>query len=1339
MAAQILLWNTFTQLHTILAEVTVNVDLADQLPPLAHVKQHYDWQFLTDTFKSSSGGDLSYTIHGLPEWASFDGEQRRITGDPTKSMHGDESHEVRVTAKDGSDEASSSFQLTTISAPAPSLKKSLKDQLPKAASMGMGNMLPNNVLHMPLGWSFSVGFDGDTFVLPEDDRVYYSTYLEGARPLPDWLVFNEEEMTYSGIAPTDAGPNGTMFDIVLIASNRRNAGGPTSTFQMFLGGGIITLNNTAAALPAVNVTEGDKLQYHIPPELFLLDGFSLKHKQFSIALGDGAPSWLSFDSDSHNLTGTAPFDAKNKAIQNSTFPLLVTYPNARSASMNLTLSVYPSPFTQVELPNVTVQSGKDFKISMDSYLRDDNVPLNVSFGTSLQRRSLRFMNPPSHYRVLRRAMPDWVHYDASSHSLVGTAPSNPQQISVNLTAPNPVSQALTSNFSRTFELIVKNSTKTNTTQSSDTGGLTGGEKGAIAGSILGAAVLALLASLLFCCLKRRRSSNQTQTMPDMENQDDVVTAPENPPFDPTGSTQPATNMTSFYGATSAGLAGVGTGGDATSTAGLSGQTSTNNPKRPVASGNNFAAASTSDQPYPSENKDVPMSNDTAAGRDGVTQTLPVDEPEWRRDNNQVVLTPFLSQSTWQAPLWTQMTSPMEGSTNPARQGAASPFATMSTTSRHSEEAHFTMAHEQMDDMSQTDGVAEAPPMPSSKNHMVLVKAPLPQASGQPKEIQAREPPEAEDQASTKQHRSIIRQTAPIVPPATVTEAEREEKITEVPEKKDAPSKPTPGELPVSPGEVSHSRDANHPKPTAGELPVSPDEVSHSRDTNHPKPASFLNGLVNRSRTSYFPPKDNKPASTRYLPSGEELNCPEAKDIDTGVGFGLPASVSKSSKASWEDNLWYEPVSTQGSTSAPFPAPLAEQPTLQQRIPTDRATFLSAFASSRISESRPNSQESATRTETPLSDTLWSAPLREYQSTAQGRSSQTTMPSIISKPSEKENGPKSWIGNGTSLDTVPQLDPIPASAGASPLVPGIGDPPTISTRVEPGLLTPMPEFVAPATQPMDVKRTHKVASYTPKLESVPALQKSGSIHVEPKNYRDMFEDAEEPVIDPFAGEEYPYGTVLYQQQHPEDAVTGEDNEFDSETWGDFRSTEGGLATVMNLTEEGNGHSPRPVALPRSGTIASIQMAEARSVTFTEAKPPRLQLASCHPGQSISLPLITSDASLPRRLAEAIENATTVARYTPRIYAPSRPDLHQQWPSWLNWLAWDSENHELAGVVPPNFAESHRLPMQLPIHILLENSEQILEEGSRGANSEDHPIPPLLARILLTILPAVPTAK
>ncbi|WFD25794.1 polarity establishment/cellular polarization [Malassezia nana] len=1287
-AAQIVLLHVLSQIPTACADVSVNVELADQLPPLAHVKQPYDWQFLADTFKSSEGGELSYTIKGLPDWASFDGKERRITGDPRKSGRGDETHDVEVTAKDGSDEASSSFQLTTIAAPAPSLNVSLRDQLPEAASMGFGNMLPNKVLHMPLGWSFSVGFDGGTFVLPEDDRVYYSTYLEGAKPLPDWLVFNEEEMTYSGIAPTDAGPNGTMFNIVLIASNRRNTGGPTSSFQMFLGDGIITLNNSVAALPSANVTEGDTLQYHISPDLFLLDGFAKHRDPLTVDLGEDAPSWVSFDANSYNLTGKAPFEASNKDIQNSTIPLHVSYPNARNTTMNVTLHVYPSPFTLIDLPNVTVQAGKDFNISLESYLRDDNTPLTVSFGPLMQRRSIRWTNTSPKHRVLRRSMPSWVHYNSTTHSLVGKAPSGPQHLSVDLTAPNPNPQAPTPGLTRSFELIVKNSTTTNTTQNAaSSGGLSGGEKGAIAGSILGAALLALLATLFFCCIKRRRSAHQMESMPDMENQDSgapITSDASSMPLE-----DPPLGTSHAYGKGSAGIAGVGA---------VAADSASNAPKHsakrgpsPTASGTGSAAAADVDQPY--KDKVAPDQN-------GVTQTLPVDEPEWRRDDDQVVLTPFLSQSTWQSPVWTQMATATREKATAERPGASSPLATMSATSPSSDNAHFTMAQEHIDESPDTESVAHAPKR-SSRRIMAMITAPSSSTTHDTAGATQAESAAKDQQVHKKP--STKRRSVRSVPPVTVTEAEPEERITELPGKvENAPA--------TSPA-ASAATAADRPS---------------SGTPSSPQPASFLVGFVERTRVSYPRPTANeaKPAQVDVLDSEAAEN-----DANREPAYGLPASISKISKASWEDNLWYEPSPTQNGLSATDPPLSGDVSKAQQRMPTDRPSFLSAFAFARKPGPRPVSREPESPTKASLNDSLWLEKERPLPSS----SGRPNMPSIIPKANAEALGTSVWGTKGiSSMDSPPQLDPISTSSGASPLVPGIGDPPTLSTKVEPGLLSPMTEFVAPPTQPMDVKRTSKVASYTPKLESMPALQKNGSIHVESRNYGDMFEDADEPMVDPFAGETYPYGTVLYQQQHA-DAITDKRGDDDVETLEAFRSTEGGLATMHFTEERGTQAQGSATGLPRSGTMASIQMAETRSVTFSAAKPPRLQLASCHPGQAISLPLTTSDTSLPRHLMQATDRASAAVQYVPQLYAPSRPDLHQKWPGWLHWLSWDPEHHELTGLVPPDFAELHRLPLQLPIHILLDSSEQ----DKKAVSQETPKLPTLLARILLTILPAVPT--
>ena len=487
----------------VFADVRVDLELADQLPPLAHADNKYHWQFSSETFNTDETGDLTYEIKGLPGWAHFDAEERRITGNPSLQGKKDAVNDVTVTARDSDSEVSSTFQLTTISAPPPKLSVPLQEQLPQAASMGSGNMLANKVLHMPLGWSFSIGFLGDTYLLPDNDRVYYSSRLVGGKPLPDWLRFSPDEITFSGIAPTEAGKNGTLFDIELIASNRKNAGGPSSTFSLLLGQGFVTLNNTAAALPLGNLTEGEAFQYHISPNLFLLDGFSQSPQDFRFKLDAHAPKWLRLDQDSHNLIGKAPVLKDHTQAQQTSFQLHVSHPKAFDTDVNVTLDVFPSPFKQQVLPNVTVQTGKDFQISLEKYMNDPKSGVNVTFESSMLRRSMHFYRSQLRHKLLRRASPSWIHYDEKSYSLVGQAPDQEKNVTVHVSATSPVKDAPVSPVSKTFQLSVLNTTHVTPTEPGQHhSGLSGGEKGAIAGSILGAALLALLGASGYWAWKR---------------------------------------------------------------------------------------------------------------------------------------------------------------------------------------------------------------------------------------------------------------------------------------------------------------------------------------------------------------------------------------------------------------------------------------------------------------------------------------------------------------------------------------------------------------------------------------------------------------------------------------------------------------------------------------------------------------------------------------------------------------------------------------------------------------------------------------------------------------------
>ena len=305
-----------------------------------------------------------------------------------------------------------------------------------------------------------------------------------------------------------------MFDIELIASNRKNAGGPSSTFSLLLGQGVVKLKNTSAELPLGNLTEGEAFQYHISPNLFLLDGFSQSPQDFRFKLGAHAPKWLRLDQDSHNLIGKAPALKDHTQAQQTSFQLHVSHPKAFDTDVNVTLDVFPSPFKQQVLPNVTVQTGKDFQISLEKYMNDPKSGVNVTFESSMLRRSMHFYRSHLMHKLLRRASPSWIHYDEKSYSLVGQAPDQEKNVTVHVSATSPVKNAPVSPVSKTFQLSVLNTTHvTHTEPGQHHSGLSGGEKGAIAGSILGAALLALLGASGYWAWKRSENKDLDSKAP----------------------------------------------------------------------------------------------------------------------------------------------------------------------------------------------------------------------------------------------------------------------------------------------------------------------------------------------------------------------------------------------------------------------------------------------------------------------------------------------------------------------------------------------------------------------------------------------------------------------------------------------------------------------------------------------------------------------------------------------------------------------------------------------------------------------------------------------------------
>jgi axial budding pattern protein 2 len=78
------------------ARPTLQYEIADQRPPLAHVSSAFNFSLFPDTFTSSL--PLDYTVSDLPTWVSFNPESLTFAGTAASTDEGRST--VQVTASD---------------------------------------------------------------------------------------------------------------------------------------------------------------------------------------------------------------------------------------------------------------------------------------------------------------------------------------------------------------------------------------------------------------------------------------------------------------------------------------------------------------------------------------------------------------------------------------------------------------------------------------------------------------------------------------------------------------------------------------------------------------------------------------------------------------------------------------------------------------------------------------------------------------------------------------------------------------------------------------------------------------------------------------------------------------------------------------------------------------------------------------------------------------------------------------------------------------------------------------------------------------------------------------
>ncbi|KPV77224.1 uncharacterized protein RHOBADRAFT_52161 [Rhodotorula graminis WP1] len=501
---------------TPLALATPNLvyPLQAQRPPVARSSESWTFTLLSGTFSSSSGGTITLAATStLPAWATFDASSGSFSGTPSSSDLG--STAVTVRATDSSDGATASGRFTLLvvdpaSDPAPYVRLPLESQLASAAAIsGGGTLTPGGALKVPPQWSFSFGFEQYTIENALQLRMYYTAFVHGTTSLPSWITFDNETVTFNGLAPYTPGE----YEIDVVASERFGYGDARQSFTILVtkhAFELVGTNGTGdGVFPTVNATVGGPVNYTVPLGQLRLDNSTVNASDISSATADFAQAgvtFLSFDSAALSVTGAVPANYSPTSASGVPIPLVLVDRNNDTLQANLSLVVYPSLFDTASFPAmIDVQVGKKFEQDLSAYLAPSSSSKR-SLPSSLKDVTINSSIAPA-------AASSWLSFDPSAFTLSGTAPSSVpdyENVSVTLDALDPSTSAV-SRASFVLSVIEGggNSTFPTSSPSADKGLSTSAKLGLGLGLGLGLPLLILALVLVACCIRKRRRSAGT--------------------------------------------------------------------------------------------------------------------------------------------------------------------------------------------------------------------------------------------------------------------------------------------------------------------------------------------------------------------------------------------------------------------------------------------------------------------------------------------------------------------------------------------------------------------------------------------------------------------------------------------------------------------------------------------------------------------------------------------------------------------------------------------------------------------------------------------------------------
>lgn len=364
--------------------VIVHNPLNNQLPTLARVNKYWTWSPSSDTFYSP-GDQLKYTALGLPHWMAFDEWSFMFAGTPSEQDEG--CNDVTLTAHGSSSSASSRVSLCVSRNPLPLPRLSIATQfspenpsISSAFFLSPGSSLTTSgepCLRIPSKWSFSIGFEYNTFDHdpgdPSSDDFYYGVKQVNGSALPDWMTFNTRELTLNGVTPAEKDlPTPATFHLGLYASEQEGYSAVNMPFCV-----IVASHELSAASPmsTVNITAGVpfKIDLNSPADFsgIFLDNKPIHAQNISKLTIDvsGYEGWLLYNPANRTLSGNPKPELAGQSL---TLPVDISTPFNQGIRTNVSIAIVPSYFTEGDFPTIYAGPGDKISFNLSQYFSNSS-------------------------------------------------------------------------------------------------------------------------------------------------------------------------------------------------------------------------------------------------------------------------------------------------------------------------------------------------------------------------------------------------------------------------------------------------------------------------------------------------------------------------------------------------------------------------------------------------------------------------------------------------------------------------------------------------------------------------------------------------------------------------------------------------------------------------------------------------------------------------------------------------------------------------------------------------------------------------------------------------------